>query len=407
MLPNVLIQKRQRDKEKVKIKIKRRDPKFLNSIQVPTTNRFSALDNNGMDIEQTPKVKKVNISPIVITDFVTDIQKILTDAKVDCNIKIISVGRKIFPKSTEDKTKIIDALQKVDKLCYFTHPENNAKTFKVILSGLPQIDTKIIEESINSQIKVQPTKIVMFESKSTNKLYLLHFNAEQINLKTLEPIQYIYHHVIKWLPYKPKRNGPTQCYRCLMFGHGITQCRRYAACMLCAGDHITSVCLTHHKTNVTTFKCFNCASAKIPDNHKANDVNCPFRQKYEEARNNARNKTKTYQRGQVNTANTTKETMSSNTRLTFAEQLKQATAATSRRQSNISAASNQFQTQSNTRKQSTSTHVYDPNDNVGKNVWSIAECTNIMFNSIEKLQNCKSKLEQLRVITELLQHACT
>lgn len=390
----MLTQKRQRERQKVKVKIKTRDPKFLNSIQVPTSNRFQALDNNAMDTEQTQKVKKVNISPIVITDFETDIEKIITEAQVDCNIKIISVGRKIFPKSTEDKTKIINDLKKINNLSFFTHPENNAKTFKVILSGLPQIDTKIIEESINSQLKVQPTKIVMFESKSTNKLYLLHFNAEQINLKTLEPIQYVHHHVIKWLPYKPKRNGPTQCYRCLMFGHGISQCSRYAACMLCAGNHLTSTCLTHNNKPNAVFKCFNCASANIPNNHKANDVNCPFRQKYEEARNNARNKTKPNQRSQVNTYGANAKTsMTSDTRLTYADQLKQTKATTSRRQSNVSATGNKFQN--------------DPNANVGKNVWSIAECTNIMFNSIEKLQKCKTKLEQLQVITELLQHACT
>lgn len=380
--------------------VKKIDRKFLNSIQVPTQNRFKTLDNAEMDTDQTEKEKKLIISPIVITDFQTDLSAVFQPTNVTCNIKLTSVGRKIFPATVEDKTKIIEVL-KAKQMDHFTHPDNDSKLFKVILSGLPAIDTAVIGTSINDQIKVQPTKIIMFESKSTNKLYLLHFNASQVNFKTLQDIKYVHHHVIKWSKYKPKRKGPTQCYRCLMYGHGISQCSRYAACMLCAGNHLTSTCLTHQNKPNAIFKCYNCLSAKLQDNHKANDIACPFRQKYEEARNNARNKAQPNQRTQPSTAENSTAVQSTKSGPTYAERLRGATSATSRRQSNVSVS------HTNNGGQSSSTQFNFSNANVGNNIWSISECTNIIFNSVEKLQKCKTKLEQLQIITELLQHACT
>lgn len=207
---------------------------------------------------------------------------------------------------------------------------------------------------------------MLFETKSNNKLYLLLFNAAQVNLKSLETIKYIYHHVNKGLPFKPKRNGPTQCYKCLMFGHGATQCFRYTACMLCAGNLATKNCTTHANNTNTDFKCFNCLSAKIAYNHKANDINCPFRRKYTEARNNARSKKTPNQRPRAN-ANNIESAIKSNkqpthSRPTYADCTRAATTSTS-----------------NSRRGSITHSLNGLNANINKNIWSIAECTNILL----------------------------
>lgn len=392
--------KRQREREeRPKVRIKVRNPGFLNRIQVPTSNRFATLatDDNAMQTDQSQQDKKSHIAPIIITDHETDLQTLFQELAVDCHTKIISVGRKIFPTSAEHKMKIIESF-KTKNIGYFSHPEKDNKTFKVILSGLPEINLELINTSVMEQLKVQPTNITMFDTKSTSKLYLLHFNAAQANMKTLQEVKYVYHHVIKWLPYKPKRKGPTQCYACLMFGHGAAQCHRFNACMLCAGEHLTKDCKTHANKENVIFKCFNCMSAKIPDNHKANDANCPFRQKYEVAINNARNKSKPKQNTQLNSLQST--TLATHTqqktsdRPSYADTTRAATASTSR--SNIN-----FET--NRRSSIMSTN----SANISNNLWSMAECTNLLFKSIEKLQKCKTKLEQLQVITELLHHACT
>lgn len=96
--------------------------------------------------KQNNKTKK-SVAPIVVPDHESDIQTILTELKLDCNLKLNSVGRKIYPKTIEDKNKIIDQL-KTKQIGFFSHPENNDKTFKVILSGLPEIDTACIVGSL-------------------------------------------------------------------------------------------------------------------------------------------------------------------------------------------------------------------------------------------------------------------
>lgn len=397
---------------------------LLNSIQLPTANRFAALQNssdaNAMDTgeqqQQTTTTKKVTIAPIVVTDHTTDIQAILKELKLEnCNLKINSVGRKILPNTAEEKKKIEDHL-KTKKIYYFTHPDNNTKVFKVVLSGLPQVDTNDIIADLTTQ-NVTPTKVTMFNTQSQNKLYLVHFDAEQVNKKTLDGIKYVYHHVIKWQTYKPKRNGPTQCHKCLMWGHGIGACGRYTVCMLCAGAHLTSECTVHKKTNDpnstnVSFTCFNCKSANLPHTHKANDVNCPFRAKYESARNNSRTKTPTNNRTQTNTTRFVQAPPPPPLRTSFADSMRASASTSSRTQHSTSTSTNNThshaRTNTNTRFNNTATHS-TINDNDSTNVnnkWSFQECSNILFDSIERLQQCRTKLDQLKVIADLLKHAC-
>lgn len=245
-----------------------------------------------------------------------------------------------------------------------------------------------------------------------NKLYLIHFNADEVNKKTLETVKYVYHHVIKWSPYKPKNKGPTQCLKCLWYGHGISGCQRYTASMLCAGQHLTKNCPTHSdKTNTNTnnnFKCFNCMSAKIQHNHKANDVNCPFRQKYEEARNKARSKTTTNKQSQPNASSFVAAPVPPPQHASYADSMRVQT--TSIPASNSQAHTNTRQSHTSTSQSSTNTFPggnLNANANPSSNLWTFAECSNILFNSIENLQKCKSKLEQLQVIAQLLQNACS
>lgn len=122
---------------------------------------------------------------------------------------------------------------KLEKIDFFSHPDNEQKIFKAILTGLPEIKT---EELLN----------------------------------------------------------PTQCYRCMLYGHGISQCMRYEVCSLCSGKHLTNTCTVIIKTTANAvYKCFNCVSANLPEqNHKATDPNCPYRAKYEQTVKNARDKNK-------------------------------------------------------------------------------------------------------------------
>lgn len=389
------------------------DPKFLNSLPLPTANSFSALADSEKAMETNEQVqttKKVTVSPIVVTDHTSDIESIFKDLNLEYNLKMNSIGRKILPKSTEEKSKLIEKL-KEKNINFFSHPDNN-KTFKVILSGLPQVDTALIETCLKEQ-KLTPTKITMFNTQSARKLYLLHFNADEVNKKTLEPIKYVHHHVIAWLPFKPKRNGPTQCMQCLMYGHGISSCNRYTVCMLCAGAHSTKECTANNNKNNTNpvYTCFNCMSQKLPHNHKANDATCPFRQKYELARNNARSKTSTNKRMNPNAPSYVPAPTPPPQSTSYADSMRTQQQSSSRLHTNAASVNNtQTQARTNTNTRST----YTPSNanvssgpNVNNNIWSIEECSNILFDSIERLQNCKTKFEQLKIIADLLKHACT
>lgn len=241
---------------------------------------------------------------------------------------------------------------------------------------------------------IQLSNIIMFKTNAQSKLYLCHFNKQEVTMKLLNTIKVIHHHIIKWLPYKPKYGSPTQCYHCCMYGHGARSCNRYAVCMLCSGNHVTKECtVISPSTENPTYKCYNCASASLPHNHKANDPACPFRTKYETAKEKARNKNK-----QKSTASHTIERKSTHNdhRFVRAPQptpLKRSFAEVTASQPNA------------TSYYSTSTNERTPT-NENNDLWSIAEVSDLLLLSINDLKKCKSKLEQLSVIANLLKHAC-
>lgn len=131
---------------RAKRKRNQKDTDFLNSIQVPLTNRFNALNEGDSNIaEDDSSTKKITVSPIVITDHSTNIDAITKELKIDCQLKLLSIGRKIFCKSIEDKDKLMKTL-KAKKHHFFSHPENENKVFKAILTGLPEIEIKEITD---------------------------------------------------------------------------------------------------------------------------------------------------------------------------------------------------------------------------------------------------------------------
>ena len=106
-----------REKKTIQRKIQ-----FLNNLQLPTSNRFSALSNRDEAMitdEPQQQNKKSSVSPLVVTEHETDIQAILKELNLNCNLKLNSVGRKIFPETIDDKNKIIQAL-KNKKIDFFS-----------------------------------------------------------------------------------------------------------------------------------------------------------------------------------------------------------------------------------------------------------------------------------------------
>lgn len=145
-------------------------------------------------------------------------------------------------------------------------------------------------------------------------------------------------------------------------------------------------------------------SAKLRYDHKANDVNCPFREKYEIARNNARSKTTTTnQRAQANTSRFAPTPPLPPPRVSFADSMRNTASSSSRAPFSATTTTRNTQPQANTNNRSNNMSTIT---NANNNVWSFEECANILFDSVERLQQCKTKFEQLKVIADLLKHAC-
>lgn len=377
---------------------------FLNSFKVPLANKFSALTTEEEDITDRPvKETKIKISPIVVTDHNTDIKSITSNLKINCEIKIMSIGRKIFVKTVDDKTKICETL-KENSVNFFTHPDNINKVFKAVLTGLPEVNTTEIAECLQATHNITATKVTLFKSESPNKLYLCEFNADEVNMKLLKDVKMVHYHIIKWQPYKPKRKGPTQCHRCLMYGHGASLCARYIACIQCGGNHLTNECnVINSETKNPKYKCFNCASAELPDTHKANDPSCPFRAKYEANKASARTKNTRHPNTRSNDINAQfvpapapPPLCSSYATVTNTRANAKPTAPTR--------AHNQIPTQS--AAVPTSANAFTVSTDGNSTLWSFGEVASILFNSIHELKQCKTKLDQLMVITKMLQNAC-
>lgn len=271
-------------------KVKFKDRQKMDRLDIFTQNRFAALAADDQTKKKSTKIPQ--LAPITITDKTAKIDDIINSLQITHKKKVSSIGKKIFVESAEDKKKFITTLTD-QKIEFFTHPDTDDKIFKVVLKGLPEIDQDELSESLKTENNLQPVKIIMM-GKSTHKLYLLHFKKADVSLQDLRSIRVVYHHhIIRWMPYKPKKRGPTQCWKCLMFGHGQKHCNRAETCMFCGESHKSTVCpLGNNDSNQQStqhvYKCFNCAKQNLPSNHMANDVACPSREQYITIRANAR-----------------------------------------------------------------------------------------------------------------------
>lgn len=388
-------------KKKVRLKKNKTKSKELNldSIQVPLSNKFDSLSDDEDISDKTQK--PVKIAPIVMTNVNIDINKILSELKLHCEVKITSIGRKIFPATAEDKNTILTAL-KSNKLDFFSHPDNEHQIFKAILTGLPEIDTEIIIDTLKNEHNITPLKVTMFNTSALSKIYLCHFNKKEVNMKTLGELKSVYYHRIRWQPFKPKNKGPTQCYRCAMYGHGISSCNRYVVCMLCSGNHLTNTCtvITKEQEN-PAYKCFNCASAKLRDTHKANDINCPFRAKYVATMDRVKGKYKQTANNETKSFNASVHSHNRNQAQPQQPPIQNVTYAAA-----VSHSSHQMRTNQPTESfQPTHSRNRNTATNESGDLWTFTEVAQLLMSTINELKQCKSKHDQVIVIAKLIERA--
>lgn len=362
---------------------------FKSDYSVPTSNTYSALALVNQTI-QPPKPAKP--APITVTDK-TDFVTFLRDAEFSYRLKMVSIGTKIYVDKEEHFKAICDALTEM-KAEFFTHPFGESKTFKLLLSGLPEFPTPEISSWLKERNNVTVNKITMLNSEGPYKRYLVQFNPKENNKAEIMKVKVILNHVIKWSPSKNNRKGPSQCLRCAMFGHGISACKRNPICLLCGDGHELKTCTFSNAENDTdqrSFKCYNCKAKNLQYNHKASDPLCPVRLKYIEIRSSANSRKKqTSQQQQQQYAHSP-----SNFPLLPRSQPAQIPPPLTR-------------TFADAAKSTTNQHLKNNNSqrDSGDELFTFAEVSNILFTCINELEKCTTKFDQLRVIANLLNNVC-
>ncbi|XP_046805480.1 uncharacterized protein LOC124419548 [Lucilia cuprina] len=311
----------------------------------------------------------------------TEIQNLLGK---DCMYKRTSIGTNIFPPSIEVYECCKQILRENQIEFHSYNPKEN-RLYTTFLYGLPQIKTDDIMAELKSYnlIPSSVTEVNTKFSSSNNAVYKVQFTRKTFNPESLKKIRTISNVIISWKKYKPKNDKPTQCWNCLMYGHGGEHCFRLPACMICANDHHTKDCpYNSNDKSPAAFSCFNCKKyGKERIDHSANVINCPLRSLYLETRaratsksfqrNNRRNQSDTFHYNNADFPNIVSNTVNNNknnnvfhNKPTYANQLKS-----------------------------------------NNDIFSIDELFDIFSKTMEDLSRCTSKVQQIQVVMSMVKYA--
>lgn len=393
---------------------------------VTVSNRFEALGLEQMDVTDiaqtspdkvsrprgpTPTAKTPRPPPLTLTNHQgKEVDKLLYDSGVNLAIKLTAAGTRVFPAEEKGRQQLVDLL-KSNQIPFFTHPPKSAGVLRVILKGLPTIDTKDIKDDITSRFNVTPTSIRPITTNKYAAIYSVEFSKSTVSLKKLQEIVTdILHYRVKWESPRTKPAGPTICRRCAMLGHGMSNCFRAPVCLNCAGEHVVDECPFNsqaEENNTLALCCVNCKARGFHSNHRADDAGCRTRAQYMELRNtmpNKRNvKPPSQQAAHWPSLANKRQSSAKNT-------------ANVAKTANQGATPHNFQPngpafQRNLNPVFTNTSYAEAvtgdrhnrhSNQTSSELFTADEIINITLNAIDQIQACNSKLEQLRIVAQLL-----
>lgn len=259
---------------------------------VPTSNRFTPIAKNGIDIPASAyKIKKP--APIVVpASQISKMANELTSLNGKYSLKRISDGSvKLFPADFDAQAKIKDIFARTN-IQHYSFLEADERLHKYVLYGLNKVEP---EELIDEIKRASGDKLVpkLVKEMRINKPkyddhhnYLIYFSTNP-TLPALQNCKQLWYSIVRWDHYRNKFQGPSRCTNCQSFGHGAIKCGMNSKCVACAGDHRSSECplllekRRHNKTHLdaSLLKCCHCGS-----NHTASFLDCPKRQLYIETK---------------------------------------------------------------------------------------------------------------------------
>lgn len=256
---------------------------------ITTKNQYAPLaDNAGQSVHtktHTPH-RNTKIPPIITIDLShTHIKNLMTIAKVNAyHIKYMTIGTKILFDNIKDYSNAKATLHNKN-IHFYTHDIPNEKTIKFVLSGLHDLPINEVKDGLQAEninfldVKKMTTRNNTHIKPNNSCLYIVYFaNELQTKLNELKAHKYIMNAVVRWSPYIHTKNGPTQCSRCQLYGHGNKNCNLAPRCMFCSGKHETEKCTIQASTSSATPptpKCCLCSG-----DHTSKDKNCPKRMEY-------------------------------------------------------------------------------------------------------------------------------
>lgn len=247
--------------------------------------------------------------PLTMTRYsYAQVTNILKNFQDEYSLKLSPVGVQIFPGNTESFKKIKNHLFKENHQ-FFTHDLREEQLSKFVLHGY--IETS--EATLMSQLEdleLEPEKVnkmkIHQKKHNDHNVYLIYFKKTQnVKISQLREIKSIENVIVKWEYYSNRRQGPTQCSNCQAFGHGGNNCRLLPRCIRCSGPHKSINCpkLLNDKKMQTRTRipdneliCANCDK-----NHAANFSKCEKRleviERLKKYRNKTQNQTKSTHHG--------------------------------------------------------------------------------------------------------------
>ena len=205
--------------------------KNKNVLESSNSNRFSALDTNDDDENDKEPEIKIQKSPPIFVDGVSNIQPLYemlnNSAKNSYDIKIVSSNQvKIQLKTPEVYSIVVKELE-AKQTQFYTYKPKEERGFKVVLRNIhPSVDINDLKEELK-QNGHQVTNIWNVKHR-VNKTPLPMFMIELLpnsNNKHIYNIEYLMHCRVNFEPPRPKRVIP-QCANCQQYGHTKTYCRR-------------------------------------------------------------------------------------------------------------------------------------------------------------------------------------
>lgn len=362
-------------------------------------NRFDLLDEDDIEssdgeCETIPPKDRV---PPIIVDNAHGFSLVMGLIGKQYKYKRMSIGTKII---SETMSLYEDAIKQLknSKFQFYTHQFRDKKKFKLVLFGLPYLDSKTILDEFKDTHNITPVNVKEIKTKRSSAhdaLYIVEFCREEITKREVMKIKYFYGISVYWRnPLKGNR-GPTQCSKCSMYGHGANHCHRNNICPACAGNHDYSVC-TLSKTEIegpVIYKCHNCSNKKLKNiNHRADDPRCPCRKEYLEIRQRATSHRSFVPQRRVNNASDINITVDNFPQLANHDKL-----PSTSKNSDYFSRGKKFSDVTNTKHRNKSNNEEDDISN--------EKLLEIYFDAIDALQQCHNKYDKLRVLGMMLKHA--